>query len=83
MFQRLRRLTRRLNPTNDSEPKATLTIDEDLIRPFKKARELKFMPTDESLRDVDNWVPLWFCLMFFVPVENYLHWRISFAEADV
>ena len=51
VFQRLRRLTMRLNPTNEDEPKATLDVDEDPWRPLKKARKLSAMPTDESLKE--------------------------------
>ena len=51
VFQRLRRLTMRLNPANEDEPKPTLDIDEDDSRPFKKARTLCAMPTDESLKE--------------------------------
>ena len=53
VFQRLRRLTMRLNPTNEDEPKPTLNIDEDESRPFKKARTLSAMPTDESLKETE------------------------------
>ena len=51
VFQRLRRLTMRLSPANEDEPKPTLDIDEDDSRPFKKARTLCAMPTDESLNE--------------------------------
>ena len=51
IFQRLRRLTMRLNPKNEDEPKPTLNIDEDQSRPLKKARTLCAMPTDESLKE--------------------------------
>ena len=53
VFQRLRRLTMRLNPSNQDEPKPTLDVDEDHSRPFKKAKTLKAMPTDESLKESD------------------------------
>ena len=53
VFQRLRRLTMRLNPTNEDEPKPTLNIDEDESRPFKKARTLSAMPIDESLKETE------------------------------
>ena len=51
VFQRLRRLTMRLNPANQDEPKHTLDVDEDHSRPLKKARTLSAMPTDESLKE--------------------------------
>ena len=38
VFQRLRRLTMRLNPANQDRPKTTLHVDEDSSSPFKKAR---------------------------------------------
>ena len=49
VFQRLRRLCMRLNPTNEDEPKATLDVDENQNRPLKKAKTLSAMPTDASL----------------------------------
>ena len=51
VFQRLRRLTMRLNPTNQDEPKPTLDVAEDHSHPLKKARVLNAMPTDESLNE--------------------------------
>ena len=51
VFQRLRRLTMRLNPANQDEPKPTLHVAEDDSRPLKKARTLCAMPTDESLKE--------------------------------
>ena len=51
VFQRLRRLTMRLNPANEDEPKPTLDVNEDHSRPLKKARTLNVMPTDESLEE--------------------------------
>jgi len=51
VFQRLRRLTMRLNPVNEDEPKPTLDIDEDKNHPLKKARTLSAMPTDASLEE--------------------------------
>ena len=51
VFQRLRRLTMRLNPANQDVPKPTLHVDEDTSSPFKKARTLSSMPTDESLKE--------------------------------
>ena len=53
IFQRLRRLTMRLHPANENNPKHTLNVDEDLSSPLKKARTLSAMPTDESLKDTD------------------------------
>ena len=53
VFQRLRRLTMRLHPTNEDEPKPTLNVDEDPSRPLKKARTLRTMPTDASLKETD------------------------------
>ena len=53
VFQRLRRLTMRLNPANQDEPKPTLDVDEDHSRPLKKARTLSAMPTDESLKETE------------------------------
>ena len=49
VFQRLRRLTMRLNPATQDEPKPTLDVNVDNSRPLKKARTLSAMPTDESL----------------------------------
>ena len=51
VFQRLRRLTMRLNPANQDEPKPTLDVDEDHIRSLKKARALRATPTDVSLNE--------------------------------
>ena len=51
VFQRLRRLTMRLSPANEDEPKPTLDVDEPPWRPLKKARKLSAMPTDESLKE--------------------------------
>ena len=51
VFQRLRRLTMRLNPANQDQPKPTLDVDEDLSSPLKKARTLRAMPTDVSLNE--------------------------------
>ena len=53
LFQRLRRLTMRLNPTNLQERKHNLTVEEDPERPLKKCRTLKVVPTDASLGDQD------------------------------
>ena len=50
-FQKLRRLTMRLNPVSEEEPKSSLDLDESHCSPFKKARTLCVMPTDESLKD--------------------------------
>ena len=51
VFQRLRCLTMRLNPSNTEERKHTLTIDEKPNRPLKQCRTLSAMPTDESLKN--------------------------------
>ena len=51
VFQRLRCLTMRLNPSSTEERKHTLTIDEEPNRPLKQCRTLSAMPTDESLKD--------------------------------
>ena len=51
VFQRLRRLTMRLNPANQDRPKTTLRVDEDSSSPFKKARTLSSMPTDGILKE--------------------------------
>ena len=51
VFQRLRRLTMRLNPANEDRPKPTLDVDEDLSSPLKKAMTLRAMPTDVSLNE--------------------------------
>jgi hypothetical protein len=51
VFQRLRCLTMRLNPSNKEERKHTLTIDEKPNRPLKQCRTLSAMPTDESLKN--------------------------------
>ena len=52
IFQRLRRLTMRLNPASQDEPKPTLDVHEDDSRPSKKAKTLSAMPTDESLKEI-------------------------------
>ena len=54
IFQRLRRLTMRLNPANQDEPRPTLDVEEDHNRPFKKARTLSAMPTDASLPETST-----------------------------
>ena len=54
IFQRLRRLTMRLNPTSEEEPKPTLHVEQDTSSPLKKARTLSCMPTDESLMDTTS-----------------------------
>jgi hypothetical protein len=51
VFQRLRCLTMRLNPSNKEERKHNLTINEKPNRPLKKCRTLSAMPTDESLKN--------------------------------
>ena len=51
VFQRLRRLTMRLNPVSQDTPKTILHVAEDSSSPFKKARTLSSMPTDESLKE--------------------------------
>jgi len=51
VFQRLRCVTMRLNPSNKEERKHTLTIDEKPNRPLKQCKTLSAMPTDESLSD--------------------------------
>ena len=51
VFQRLRCLTMRLNPSNTDERKHTLTIDEKPNRPLKQCKTLSAMPSDESLMD--------------------------------
>ena len=43
--------TMRLNPANQDRPKTILHVDEDSSSPFKKARTLSSMPTDESLKE--------------------------------
>jgi len=50
-FQRLRRLTMRLNPPSTEERKHTLALVEEPSRALKKCRTLSAMPTDESLAD--------------------------------
>ena len=52
IFQRLRRLTMRLKPASQDEPKPTLDVHEDDSRPSKKAKTLSAMPTDESLKEI-------------------------------
>ena len=54
VFQRLRRLTMRLHPANEDEPKPTLKVDEDDSRPLKKSRTLNVMPTDASLDETQT-----------------------------
>ena len=49
VFQALRVLTMKLNPSNNSDHKHDLTIDENPDRPLKRCRTLSAMPTDESL----------------------------------
>jgi hypothetical protein len=51
VFQRLRRLTMRLNPSSQEEHKHTLAIENELSRPLKKCRTLSAMPTDDSLEE--------------------------------
>ena len=51
IFERLRRLTMRLNSASQDVPKPTLQVQEDSSSPFKKARTLSSMPTDESLKE--------------------------------
>ena len=51
IFERLRRLTMRLNSASQDEPRPTLQVQEDSSSPFKKARTLSSMPTDESLKE--------------------------------
>ena len=51
VFQRLRCLTMRLNPSNTEERKHTLTIDEKPNRPLKQCRTLSPMPTTERLKN--------------------------------
>ena len=51
VFQRLRCLTMRLNPSNKEERKHTLTIDEKPNRPLKQCKTLSAMTTDESLAE--------------------------------
>jgi hypothetical protein len=50
-FQRLRRLTMRLNPSSQEERKHNLDIGEGPSRSLKKCRTLSAMPTDESLQE--------------------------------
>ena len=49
VFQKLRRLTMRLEPSSQEERKHNLNIIEEPSRPWKKCRTLSYMPTDESL----------------------------------
>ena len=51
VFQRLRRLTMRLNPSSQEERKHNLDIGEEPRRSLKKCRTLSAMPTDESLEE--------------------------------
>jgi hypothetical protein len=51
VFQRLRRVTMRLNPSSTEERKHTLTIDEDKQRPLKQCKTLSAMPSDASLSE--------------------------------
>jgi hypothetical protein len=51
VFQRLRRLTMRLNPSSQEERKHNLDIGEGPSRSLKKCRTLSAMPTDESLEE--------------------------------
>ena len=51
VFQRLRRLTMRVNPSNEQERKHTLVVDEDCTTPLKKCRTLHAVPSDVSLGD--------------------------------
>ena len=54
VFERLRRLTMRLNSASQEAPKPTLQVEQDNSSPFKKARTLSSMPTDESLTDATS-----------------------------
>ena len=54
VFERLRRLTMRLNSASQEAPKPTLQVEEDDSSPLKKARTLSSMPTDESLMDATS-----------------------------
>jgi hypothetical protein len=49
VFQKLRRLTMRLEPPSQEERKHNLDISEEPSRPWKKCRTLQAMPTDDSL----------------------------------
>ena len=49
VFQGLRTLTTKVNPTNTDERKHTLDIAEDKIRPLKMCRTISAMPSDENL----------------------------------
>ena len=49
VFQKLRRLTMRLEPLSQEERKHNLDISEEPSRPWKKCRTLSAMPTDDSL----------------------------------
>ena len=49
VFQKLRRLTMRLEPPSQEERKHNLNISEEPSRPWKKCRTLSAMPTDDSL----------------------------------
>ena len=49
VFQKLRRLTMRLEPPSQEERKHNLDISEEPSRPWKKCRTLSAMPTDDSL----------------------------------
>ena len=54
LFERLRRLTMRLNSESQDVPKPTLQVAQDESSPFKKARSLSVMPTDESLPEATS-----------------------------
>jgi hypothetical protein len=51
VFQRLRRLTMRLNPSSTEERKHTFSFSEEPGRTLKKCKTLSAMPTDESLAE--------------------------------
>ena len=53
VFQKLRRLTNRLNSSNQDEPKRDLEVNPDDL-PFSKARKLQQWPTGESLVDAEK-----------------------------
>ena len=48
VFQGLRTLTKKANPTNTDECKHTLDIAEDKTRPLKMCRTISAMPSDEN-----------------------------------
>ena len=53
VFQKLRRLTNRLDSSNQDEPKRDLEVNPDDL-PFSKARKLQQWPTGESLVDAEK-----------------------------